>query len=87
MQVGKPTDNWEEDVEGKPETRAMKAVCGVAKKGASKVAKEASKVAKVAKESGITDIDIVVRAADLVKQQVDADEQTSLKDRAKLAGK
>ena len=82
MQVGKPTDSWKEDTEGKPESGAMKAVRGVAKKGAKVTS-------KVAKDSGLIDekyADIVVRTADLVDQQADADVHTSLKDRAKLGG-
>ena len=82
MQVGKPTENWKEDVEGKPESGAIKAVRGVAKKGAKITS-------KVAKDSGLVDekyADIAVRAADLVEQQADADVHTSLKDRAKLGG-
>ena len=79
--MGNPTDNWKEDVEGKPESGAMKAVRGAAKMGAKATS-------KVAKNSGLDDkyTDVAVRAADLVEQQADADVHTSLKDRAKLGG-
>ena len=80
--MGTPNDQWKDDVEGKPEGAALKAVRGAAKFTA-KITKS------VAKDSGLVDdkwAEVATRAADVVEQQANADPHASIKDRAKLAG-
>ena len=82
MQEGEPTDDWDNDIEGKPEGARSKIV-----RGAIKMAAKVSK--SVAKDSGLLDekyVNVVERAADVAEQQADADPNASLKDRAKIGG-
>jgi len=83
MQTGNPSNDWENDIEGKPEGRISKAIRGKAKL-AAKLTKS------VANDSGLLDDkwgDVVSRSADFVEQQADADPHASAKERGKLAGR
>lgn len=82
MQVGKPSNDWENDVEGKPEGLVSKAIRGTVKV-TSKLTKS------VATDSGLLDDkwgDVVSRAADIAEKQADADPHASITERAKLGG-
>ena len=81
LQLGQPTDDWEDDIEGKPEGPVSKIVRGAVKMVA-KIAKT------VAKDSGLDEkyVNVVDRAADVAEKQADADPNASLKDRAKIGG-
>ena len=83
MQAGNPSNDWESDIEGKPE--------GLVSKVVRRTAKVAAKLTKsVANDSGLLDDkwgDVVSCSTDLVEQQAAADPHASTKDRAKLAGR
>ena len=75
--------NWESDSEGLPEPAISKMIRGVAKFGSGIVK-------KFVKDSGLVDdqtANIIEGAADAVQDQAEADHNTSLADRAKMAGK
>ena len=83
MQVGKKNDDWKNDVEGKPQSKASKAIRSAVQL-VTKIAK------KAASESGALSEDqlaAVEAAADAVNNQAEADPNTSLKDRLKMGGK
>jgi len=79
--VGKQTDEWVKDVEGKKESKVSKAV-----RGAVQFATKAVK--KAANEAGLDDevLAVVEAGADVVGNQAKAKPGTSLKDRAKMGG-
>ncbi|CAI8010893.1 Aminomethyltransferase, mitochondrial [Geodia barretti] len=82
-EVGKKNDDWKNDVEGKPESKASKAIRS-AVQFVTKIAK------KAASESGVLSEDqlaAVEAGADAVNNQAQADPNTSLKDRLKMGGK
>ena len=81
MQQGQPTDDWENDIDGKAEGPASKIV-----RGAVKMAAKITKT--VAKDSGLDEkyVNVVDRAADVAEKQADADPNASWKDRAKIGG-
>ena len=81
-QEGKPTGEWKNDPEGKPEAIASKVARGAVKFSA-KMAKH------IVKESGLVDedvADIVEGVADAVENQADASRDASITDRLKMAG-
>ena len=83
QQVGKKNDDWKNDVEGKPESKASKAIRS-AVQFVTKITK------KAASESGVLSEDqlaAVEAGADAVNNQAQADPNTSLKDRLKMGGK
>ncbi|XP_019858958.1 PREDICTED: uncharacterized protein LOC109587164 [Amphimedon queenslandica] len=78
---GEFTSDWENDSEGLPEPAVSKMIRGVAKFGAGIVK-------KFVKDSGLVDeqtANIIEGAADAVQDQAEADHNTSLADRAKMA--
>lgn len=79
-QVGKPTSDWKNDLDGKPEGVVAKAIRGTAKQaleqGMKKIPKTGNKYLDKAIKGGLN------AAGD----QLDADPHTSMKDRAKMAG-
>ena len=82
LQVGKTSDDWKNDVEGKPESKASKAIRN-AVQFVTKIAK------KAASESGALSEDqlaAVEAAADAVNNQAEADPNTGFKDRLKMGG-
>lgn len=79
-QVGKPTKDWKNDPEGKPESAVSKALRSTAKQ-AAKTAKNnipstGNKYADGAISTGLS----------VAESQADADPNTSMKDRLKMAG-
>jgi hypothetical protein len=81
--VGKKSDDWKNDVEGKPESKASKAIRSAVQL-VTKIAK------KAASESGVLSEDqlaAVEAGADAVNNQAQADPNTSFKDRLKMGGK
>lgn len=82
IQVGKPSAQWRDDPEGKPESAVSKAV--------RQTAKLASQVTKlVVKESGLVDeetAEMVGGAADAVQNQAEASRDATIADRLKMAG-
>ena len=80
--MGKASEDWENDVQGQPESRLSKAVRGVVQ-FASKITK------KVAGNSGLLSEDqaaAVEALASTAENQASADPNTSWKDRAKMGG-
>jgi len=78
--VGKPTKDWQNDPEGKPESAVSKAIRSTAKQ-AAKVAKDnmpstGNEWADGAISTGLS----------VAESQADADPNTSMKDRLKMAG-
>lgn len=80
--MGKPSEQWRDDPEGKPESTVSKAV--------RQTAKLASQVTKlVVKQSGLVDeetAEIVGGVADAVQNQAEAGRDASIADRLKMAG-
>ena len=79
-QVGKPAGDWKNDPEGKPESAVSKALRSTAKQ-AAKHAKDnipstGNEYADGALQTGLT----------VAENQADADPNTSMKDRLKMAG-
>ena len=80
--MGKPTGQWRDDPEGKPESAVSKAV-----RGTAKLAAQMTKL--VVKESGLVDeetAEMVGGAADAVQNQAEAGGDATIADRLKMAG-
>ena len=82
-QHGKPSTNWEEDSEGKPEHVVSKVLRGATKFGA-KVTR------KVVRDTGLVENEqiagIIEGVVDGVEKQAEASRDTSITDRVKWAG-
>lgn len=81
-QHGKPSHDWKQDSEGKPEGTTSKIV-----RSASKMTTKVTKM--ITKESGLIDdstAEIIEGVADAVENQADAGHDASIADRVKMAG-
>ena len=82
MQVGKTSDDWKNDVEGKPESAASKVVRS-AVQAVSKITKKTAAQSGLLSENQLAAVEAVANAAE---NQAAADPNTSLKERAKMGG-
>jgi hypothetical protein len=80
--VGKSSDDWKSDVEGKPESKASKVVRG-AVQAVSKITKKTAAQSGLLSESQLAAVEAAASAAE---NQAAADPNTSLKERAKMGG-
>ena len=83
IQEGKPSSDYHQDSEGKPESAASKAV-----KGSAKLAAKITKI--VVKNTGIVDddtADIISSVADAAENQADASRDATIGDRLKMGGR
>lgn len=80
FQIGKKSDDWGNDVEGKPESKKSKGVRS-AVQFATKVTKTVASHSGVLSEDQLTTLDA---AANFIENQAAADPNTSWNDRAKM---
>jgi len=80
LQVGKPTEDWQNDPEGKPESAVSKVIRGTAKNVVKHGKGFIPSTGNEYLDGGIS------TAADVAENQLDADPHASAKDRLKMAG-